>query len=578
MFVLGDFTTADTLYLPFDTFDSNGASVTITGLAVTDIEIYKDGSITQRASDNGYALLDTDGIDFDGTVGLHGFSINLADNSDASFYAAGSTYWVNVNAITVDSQTVRFTYYFTIGRLLKPTTAGRTLDLLSTGEAAANATYWAGAQLPSQTTAGYPDVNMIHLGGVAQSMTDLKDFADAGYDPGTNKVQGVVLVDTTTTNTDMVGTDPAGVYGRIVHYVDANQSDDTGDGLSWDTADKTIGAAITAASAGDMIRIGPGTYSETVNASALDNLAIIGAGPSTILTAGNGNLLSVGNGTLVESLKLVNTGGTSSGLYCSAKSDVVLRHLVTDSEMDSIYAADSVRLRIEECNVKCAADCINVDDATDWLFVDTIIETDCTNSTSIAHRAVICEMTAGYSGTIRGGAIIAARNDTGAAHTIAFGLSNHEGGNVTLQGVTIIARQINGAGSGNVQAVSSVGAAGTIGNIHLQNCHIYTNTAGGGTARDLWQQTGTLSVDGATQYDTAKTSGTITRLAPNVSELEARTLVAASYSTQAKLLAYVQLLARRDESIETDNATELTEINADGGSGKRTRPGRAGRT
>jgi hypothetical protein len=38
-------------------------------------------------------------------------------------------------------------------------------------------------------------------------------------------------------------------------------------------------------------------------------------------------------------------------------------------------------------------------------------------------------------------------------------------------------------------------------------------------------------------------------------------------ATEAKLLKYVQLLARSDEAIETDNATELTAINADGGSG-----------
>lgn len=40
-----------------------------------------------------------------------------------------------------------------------------------------------------------------------------------------------------------------------------------------------------------------------------------------------------------------------------------------------------------------------------------------------------------------------------------------------------------------------------------------------------------------------------------------------SAATAAKLLAYIQLLARSDAAIETDNATELTEINADGGSG-----------
>ena len=47
--------------------------------------------------------------------------------------------------------------------------------------------------------------DVTKLGGVAQSATDLKDFADAGYDPTTDKVQGVVLVDTTTTNTDQAG-------------------------------------------------------------------------------------------------------------------------------------------------------------------------------------------------------------------------------------------------------------------------------------------------------------------------------------------------------------------------------------
>lgn len=43
--------------------------------------------------------------------------------------------------------------------------------------------------------------DLTHLGGDAQSLADLKDFADAGYDPATNKVQGVVLVDTVTTYT-----------------------------------------------------------------------------------------------------------------------------------------------------------------------------------------------------------------------------------------------------------------------------------------------------------------------------------------------------------------------------------------
>ena len=50
-------------------------------------------------------------------------------------------------------------------------------------------------------TTDYLQVDLLQMGGGAQSATDLKDFADAGYDPGTNKVNGVVLCDTITTYT-----------------------------------------------------------------------------------------------------------------------------------------------------------------------------------------------------------------------------------------------------------------------------------------------------------------------------------------------------------------------------------------
>jgi len=53
------------------------------------------------------------------------------------------------------------------------------------------------------------NVDVERLAGAAQSLTDLKDFADTGYNPTTHKVAGVVLVDTTTTNTDMVAAAPS---------------------------------------------------------------------------------------------------------------------------------------------------------------------------------------------------------------------------------------------------------------------------------------------------------------------------------------------------------------------------------
>ena len=60
---------------------------------------------------------------------------------------------------------------------------------------------WLGTAAATPTVAGVPEVDVTHLGGDATSGADLKDFVDAGYDPATNKVQGVVLVDTLTTYT-----------------------------------------------------------------------------------------------------------------------------------------------------------------------------------------------------------------------------------------------------------------------------------------------------------------------------------------------------------------------------------------
>lgn len=107
---LGTVRPGSTVFVPFHTFDSNdpSASVTITGLAVTDIEVYKDASMTQRASDSGYALVDTDGIDLDTITGIHGFTIDLADNTTSGFWAAGSSYVVVVSSVTVDAATVNF--------------------------------------------------------------------------------------------------------------------------------------------------------------------------------------------------------------------------------------------------------------------------------------------------------------------------------------------------------------------------------------------------------------------------------------------------------------------------------------
>lgn len=133
----------DVLPIFFDTYaGATGASITLTGLAVTDIEIYKDGGATQRASDAGYTLLDTDGIDFDGITGIHGFSIDTGDNTDAGFYTVGAWFHVVVSAVTVDGQTVNF--------------VAAAFRIMA-----------------AEGVAGVPDVNVTHVADTSQTAGDI---------------------------------------------------------------------------------------------------------------------------------------------------------------------------------------------------------------------------------------------------------------------------------------------------------------------------------------------------------------------------------------------------------------------
>jgi hypothetical protein len=206
MYNAGDFDTTETVHIPVNSFSSDDptASVTMTNLAAGDIEIHKDGSATQRASDNGVTV----DIDFDSITGNHMINIDLSDNTDAGFYSAGSRYLVRIEGVTVDGGTLNaWVGGFSIGCTLRPTTDGRTLDVEAGGCAGID---WANVANP--TTA-------VDLSG-----TDIK------------------LVDTCTTNTDMRGTDSAATAAALAtHDGKLDTVDGIVDAILVDTAE--IGAA-----------------------------------------------------------------------------------------------------------------------------------------------------------------------------------------------------------------------------------------------------------------------------------------------------------------------------------------------
>ncbi len=119
-----------------------------------------------------------------------------------------------------------------------------------------NVKEWLGTTAATPTVAGVPEVDVTHLNGVAQSLLDLKDFADDGYDPATNKVQGVVIVDAVTVVNGLA----AGVITATAIATDAIDAD----ALATDAVQEIVDGVWDEAIAG---HLGAGSTGAALNAA-----------------------------------------------------------------------------------------------------------------------------------------------------------------------------------------------------------------------------------------------------------------------------------------------------------------------
>lgn len=128
---LGDYDLSAVIYGMFNTFDpATGALVTLSGSGASLVAFKNNGSGESAA---GITLT----IDFDGRTGCHAFEIDTS--ADGAFYSAGGAFSVIVNggmagAVSLAGAVVA-SFSLRKDSSLKPTTAGRALDVTATGAA-----------------------------------------------------------------------------------------------------------------------------------------------------------------------------------------------------------------------------------------------------------------------------------------------------------------------------------------------------------------------------------------------------------------------------------------------------------
>jgi len=100
----GDVATGVTVRFTFTTQAATGASVApSSAFEAADLKLYKNDTATPRSSANGITMTSP----FNSITGLHHVAIDLSDNTDAGFYAAGSDYTAVLSPDeTVDGLTV----------------------------------------------------------------------------------------------------------------------------------------------------------------------------------------------------------------------------------------------------------------------------------------------------------------------------------------------------------------------------------------------------------------------------------------------------------------------------------------
>lgn len=253
---LGDVALGDTLDTKFTTVSTTGAPTTLAGTPV--ISAYVGNSLTQITA--GITLT----VDFDGLTGLHNIRVVA---SSGNGYATASNYQLVITTGTVGGTSVvgyRIAEFSIENRAgLRPTTAGRTLDVSAGGEAGVD---W--ANVGSPTTALNLSATNIDVDQIVASVSGAVGSVTGAVGSVTGAVGSVAAGGIT------AGSFGAGAIDAAAIAADAITAAKIANGAI-DAATFAAGAINAAATAADFLAE---VNAEVVDALATDTYAEPGQG------------------------------------------------------------------------------------------------------------------------------------------------------------------------------------------------------------------------------------------------------------------------------------------------------------
>lgn len=231
---LGDFAAGDTIDFMFTTYrPSTGVPFTLGGTPA--VSVYKDNSTTQSTA--GITLT----ASFDSVTGLN--HVRITTSSDGTFYADGSTFECVITTGTVDGVSVvgscigRFT--LRDQACLYPTTAGRKLDVSTTGEA--------GIDLAN---VGSPTTTLNLSGTTISTSQQITSVSGSVGSIGTSGISSTSFasgaITSTVIATDAIGSDELATTAieEIADGILKRKLDSSGNETSTTSSDRTVRNAL----------------------------------------------------------------------------------------------------------------------------------------------------------------------------------------------------------------------------------------------------------------------------------------------------------------------------------------------
>jgi hypothetical protein len=317
---LGDFNPGDTVRFLWNTNDSSGASITRATNGT--ISVYQNGNTTQTTT----GVTDTE--DFDGLTGVHLVAVDTS--ADGTFYAAGRDIAIVLSGATIDGQTVNAVLaHFSIHAraALRPTTAGRTLDVSSGGEAGID---WANVGSPTTAlnlSATNIDTDQVvaSVSGAVGSVTTVTD--KTGYSLSSGGVQAVwdALTSALTTS---------GSIGKLLV-----------DNINATISSRLASASYTAPSNSAIAAIQTKTDNLPASPAAVGDIPTAVENADALLTRNWASVTGEASRSVLNALRLLRNKWSTSGstLVVTKENDSTIAWtatLSTDSAADPITGSD----------------------------------------------------------------------------------------------------------------------------------------------------------------------------------------------------------------------------------------------